>query len=79
MSLEVSKGDRRGPEGMRTSLVINREAEALSRMADGGERYPTSALPREPSWKLSRCGGKGTRFREPEQARDAREWQTTLA
>jgi hypothetical protein len=64
---------------MRASLVINREAGALSRMADGGERYPTSALPREPSWKLSRCGGKGTRFREPEQARDAREWQTTLA
>lgn len=49
MSLEVSKGDRRGPEGMRASLVINRETGALSRVVDSGERYPASALPREPS------------------------------
>lgn len=49
MSLEVSKGDRRGPEGMRASLVVNRAAGALSRVVGSGERCPTSNLPREPS------------------------------
>jgi hypothetical protein len=72
-SLGICEGDTRGPEGIWASLTVNREAGSWSRLAGAKKGYPASSLLREPSWKLARCGGKGIRLREPEQARNVRE------